>query len=49
MASRSMLAFMIKTTVAARGENIDGEQLVFKNYFHIGTAGDERPRRARHP
>ncbi|MCW5234706.1 dihydrolipoyllysine-residue acetyltransferase [Verminephrobacter eiseniae] len=42
----TMLAFMIRATVAALRKfpefnaSIDGEQLVLKNYFHIGFAAD---------
>ncbi|MGB3450485.1 MAG: dihydrolipoyllysine-residue acetyltransferase [Giesbergeria sp.] len=42
----TMLAFMIKAAVAALKKfpefnaSLDGEQLVFKNYFHIGFAAD---------
>ncbi|MDP2768944.1 MAG: dihydrolipoyllysine-residue acetyltransferase, partial [Giesbergeria sp.] len=42
----TMLAFMIKATVAALKKfpefnaSLDGEQLVFKSYFHIGFAAD---------
>ncbi len=42
----TMLAFMIKATVAALKKfpqfnaSLDGEQIVLKNYFHIGFAAD---------
>jgi pyruvate dehydrogenase E2 component (dihydrolipoamide acetyltransferase) len=42
----TMLAFMIKATVAALKKfpefnaSLDGDQLVLKNYFHIGFAAD---------
>ncbi|MDH4393031.1 MAG: 2-oxo acid dehydrogenase subunit E2, partial [Aquabacterium sp.] len=42
----TMLAFMIKTAVAALKKfpqfnaSLDGDQLVLKNYFHIGFAAD---------
>ncbi len=42
----TMLAFLIKATVAALKKfpqfnaSLDGEQLVFKKYFHIGFAAD---------
>ena len=52
----TMLAFLIKASVAALKKfpdvnaSIDGDNLIVKQYFHIGFAADtpERPRRSRH-